>query len=262
MKLLLSSLLLFPVFLFSQSVPNSGFENWYNVGGWFDDPVDWRSNNTSIMAPGVYRDSVAYQGILSMQVANVTSIPGYVYSVFPRMQFPTSITAEIRSNILSGDTCFLKARIFYNGTVVDSGIYDCTISLAGWTHINIPVSPIGAYVDTVEISVTAGQQVGSWISVDELNIETLTNISPLTAKPGFQIFPNPMTESAEIKLKDESGTPSEIRISDLSGKVIRIQDIRNLQQIRIERGDLSAGCYFLCLYSNQNDLGSVKLLVD
>lgn len=245
----------------SQVVPNAGFENWHNVGGWFDEPDYWETNNNSIMTPGVVRDSNAYQGILAMKVANVTNLPGYAYAGFPSTQHPLSIKVFAKSNILSSDSASIIVRVFYSGIAVDSGRWYCTTTIASWSLFTIPVSQNNLTADSIEIAVKAGAQIGTSISVDEFNC-VVTGFNTTENNAMWSLFPNPINESSSLYFENAN---CEIRTlveyNSLGEKVREIPNITG-SVVKIEKGDLPQGIYLFELLSENKIVLKGKFFIE
>ena len=170
-RILLSAIFFaFFVHVKGQNIPNYSFENWINIGGWFDNPEFWMTNNNQIMVP-VVKDTNAFDGNYAVEL-NTIGIRPYVRSKFVFHAHPLLIEAFVKSNIISGDSVDIHIMIYAGGNLVDSGRWTNTTSINGWTLQQIPVSMNNPFTDSLEIIIMGGHQPGTTLSVDAISAVT------------------------------------------------------------------------------------------
>jgi len=75
-------------------------------------------------------------------------------------------------------------------------------------------------------------------------------------------YPNPFDESTAIVLPESiSGQQNEIVLTDLEGRVVRMENVSGTNSFILKRGNLEAGIYFCTVLSNGNVVGVTKVLV-
>lgn len=105
--------------------------------------------------------------------------------------------------------------------------------------------------------------------------ETITTVDPFNAcivahtdinelvngGVAISLFPNPMQESAMLEIDNKFSTPVSVQVMDPSGKMVRNYAVENKASTIIERGNLSAGMYFVQVSDAQRVLARQKLIV-
>jgi len=152
-----------------QTIPNAGFENWAWIGGWYENPQYWTTNNFQISAP-VVKDSVTpYQGSYAIKV-NRTGISGYAKTKFAFSQHPANIKIFVKSNILSGDSTNIRVLAYSAGSIVDSGRWTNTTSIIFWTQQTIPIAEVRPFLglfNKIDIVDTNTIDKNIWVRVDK-----------------------------------------------------------------------------------------------
>ena len=80
-------------------------------------------------------------------------------------------------------------------------------------------------------------------------------------KTNFQLFPNPFTETTILQF-EEAPANAMLDIIDLSGKLVRTENISGKKQVVIERKGLSNGTYFLRITENEKGTSFAKLIIN
>lgn len=245
----------------SQTVPNAGFESWHNVGGWYDNPDDWNTNNNSILAQSVLRDSNAYKGVLAMKVANLVNFTGHAYIKFPLNMHPYSINVYVRSNISASDSAVIYVRAYFSGSRVDSGAWYSSVSVKNWTAVNIPLYNKSLAIDSLAIDVKAGNKSGTWISVDEFSIDLGAGIKEEGTGLNWSLFPNPINENSCLFFENNVHKSLTFVLYDELGRVVQtISGITN-PRVKIDKEDLRSGLYTFIVYSEDEALIRGKLII-
>lgn len=77
----------------------------------------------------------------------------------------------------------------------------------------------------------------------------------------FQLFPNPFTETTTIQF-DETPVNATLNIIDLSGKLLRNENISGKKQVIVERKSLSSGTYLLRITEKDKFPSFAKLIIN
>ena len=78
-----------------------------------------------------------------------------------------------------------------------------------------------------------------------------------------EVYPNPASENLNIRLELESALPGSLVVADVSGKIISTIQLTDFQDqvFPLDVRNLEPGCYFLHIYSTENDLiGQTKFV--
>ncbi len=96
-------------------------------------------------------------------------------------------------------------------------------------------------------------QVFPWTTVG-------TKLPVFQQKTQVRIVPNPLTDSALLQVEGIEPGPLRLVLTDVSGKVLRLQTI-NGTGFEFQRGELQSGVYFFQIERNGERVGSGKLMV-
>lgn len=132
-------------------------------------------------------------------------------------------------------------------------------------------SPMNSTVTTFDYTVThlgtynyvctphSGSMTGTFTASGTIGIDD--NASSYTAT---SLYPNPFTNELFVEQGNENPEYSELIISDILGKQLRIASIENLPMLsgkrRIDVGDLSKGIYFVTLKGNGTKARTIRLV--
>ena len=94
----------------------------------------------------------------------------------------------------------------------------------------------------------------------EIGLESLNTGLEEVNLPEIKVFPNPLTNSAIVKLKNLKG--GKLQICTLNGTLIQSVEIKNQSEIKLNRTDLPKGVYLLSVWSEKGvQLVTEKLIV-
>jgi len=77
----------------------------------------------------------------------------------------------------------------------------------------------------------------------------------------IKVYPNPMTTSTRFEVTGEEYASLTLKVSDISGRLIKTISVDNQSYIRLTKQDLQAGVYFYQLQANDKRLKTGKLIV-
>jgi len=201
------------------------------------------------------KDTNAYQGNFALQVNKA----GYARSKFPFTQHPSNISAYVKNTFSTVDTVKIQIYVYSGSNIVDMGDWINTTPIPNWTLISIPISVSFSAVDTLEIIITAGNQTGTSISVDELSY-SLTSINENIHNNNSSIFPNPFSKQTtlqtDILLKNATLT-----VDNCFGQTVK--QINNIsgQTVTLHRDNLPSGLYFIRLTQDNKVITADKLVI-
>lgn len=245
-----------------QLVPNAGFENWHNVGGWFDNPDDWTTNNTQLLGDFVERDSMPYQGDWGMKIKPHDTVPGLAYITFPLIAHPVSVQVFVKSQVTSGDTNLINVIVYSNDSVRDVGNWINVNAIPNWIPVNIPITQSTPEIDSLEIIIRSGRGQ-SWLSVDEFSLDLFTDVEEIADRvPAWSLAPNPMKEYTFLTFHEPVMNDYSFSLHNSSGQSLRGRSGVNDTRLRIDRKSLSPGLYFILLTRENEVLGTKQLIVE
>lgn len=237
-------------------IPNPSFENWINVGGWFDIPSGWSANNSQIITSVVAPDSDAYSGSLAMHLQNVTTIRPAASTQFPIVSNIISLTAYVKLSLIINDTVKIKVLELSNGLVVDSGEWLGLSDIQNYSPITIPVSQSNTTIDSAIIEISGGNQTNlifesTVFLVDDLSLNTVNGIQSFDDY-NAKIWPNPVTTDLMISLNKNTKIGN-LSIYTYTGKLIKTITSESLLGIQINGHtkyhipvqELNSGLYLL-----------------
>jgi uncharacterized repeat protein (TIGR01451 family) len=78
----------------------------------------------------------------------------------------------------------------------------------------------------------------------------------------FELYPNPMSESAILRLKDDSQSKYTISIYDVTGRIVRSAEPMINGSVVIEKGTLNSGLYFIEALSSDGNRFQMKMMIN
>lgn len=131
--------------LFTQNVPNGGFENWEITPGGAFEPVFWETLNTDDFA-NIFQVE-GHTGYYAVQLSvewdeNMSSYMGPMMHFdgnIPLSQKFTSLNFFIKGTSVGGDYLQLTVGMFKEGALIGSALYTIGETYENWTEISIPI---------------------------------------------------------------------------------------------------------------------------
>jgi len=181
-------------FLFGQSVPNGGFENWNTVT--YDDPLFYQTsnmhgNNGAQGTVNVEKTSDSWHGNYAIKLTTKLVGNDTVFAYFadgdpgknppqgghPYSQAPTGIRFHYKSNIMSGDSGLVLVMFKKAGVLIGQYMWAITATHSSYTLFSKSLSPaLPMNPDTVVIGIASSFPFGgnrgtpgNMIQVDSLN---------------------------------------------------------------------------------------------
>ena len=149
---------LFSITLFSQSIPNGGFENWNTIN--YENPLGYQSSNLhgnhgAIGTVNVIKTIDAYHGNYAIKLTTTASgldtnfayyangDPGKTPPLggMPYTQTPTGIRLYYKSNIIAGDSSLVLLEFKKNGVLIGQYFFAINSSQSSYTLFSKTLSP-------------------------------------------------------------------------------------------------------------------------
>lgn len=90
---------------------------------------------------------------------------------------------------------------------------------------------------------------------------TLSSVANLNERLAISVFPNPFATSTRLRFANPEGASYELRISDVSGKVVQTIAEINGNEVLIEAGDMAKGLYLYQLIGEEG-IATGKLMIE
>lgn len=223
-------------------IPNGGFENWTDLGGYIE-PTGWLTYNDVITTGGplasVEQGTPGFPGtyhcvITTRAVPSGSPIQGWLsagsdhgQAGFAYAQRPTVLTGQWQYGIQPGDTAqVLVALSRWNSStgnteMVASGSLEVTGALGVWQAFSLPITylttevPDTAYIQIVSSIDFDAPIVGSFVKVDDLAFGGVVGIQEQEL-PEVSVYPSPASSLLHIS----TSSPGELSLMDSSGRVL------------------------------------------
>ena len=261
--------------LASAQIPNGGFENWTNQGGYLD-PISWLTYN-DVVTPGGWPATTVEQGspgvvgayhavITTVAVPLGPTIQGWISagsssgnSGFPYTQRPGMLTGQWQYGIQPNDTAQVQVTLskWNSGTnsteSVAIGTLEATGSLGTWQVFAVPFNyissetPDTAYIQIVSSIDFSAPIAGSFVKVDDLAFVGMVGIGEFTGSNALSVFPNPGTIDLTLNL---SPGPHTITLFEAMGRIVLQQRTADARPV-INTEALPAGLYRISVSNEQ-----------
>jgi hypothetical protein len=199
-KYLFSFLTLLSITVFSQSVPNGGFESW--TSNTYEDPAggfntsNFQDDNGVAGTLNATKTTDAYHGNYAIKLLTGTTGTNVNFAYFangdpgktpvsggiPYNQKPTGVRFHYKSNVMPGDSALFLACFKKNGVNIASYFYKITGTQTVYTLFNMTFSPALPVVpDTVVIGACSSNAFaqfginGSMLQIDSINFTGVTS---------------------------------------------------------------------------------------
>ncbi len=275
-------------------IPNSGFENWTNMGT-YDNPDGWGTMNNTTSSGGIYTATKGTPGfpgaaylILTSQliggnVVNAIAVSGKLDSIskqpisgFAFNLRPQKFTGKWQHMIFGSSQGSVFAKLTRWNTVTNSRetIATANQTLTGmamsWANFTINfVYQTGNYPDTCIIVLKASgltPTADDYLYIDNLAFTgTVTGINDQSnILNNLMVFPNPCSQNISINLNLKSSVKTIFEFLDLTGKIVLsktefLPQGESTQIINIS--NLSKGFYFIRI-ATDNGIETRKFCIE
>ena len=262
MKPFLFSLILFwsyTIQLYSQTIPNSGFENWHLVVGLYLEPDGWQINNDYLHPVFVVQDTNAYPGNYSILLASY----GRATSKFAFDKHPSKINAYVKCPIVAmTDTVKIRVNVFRNNILVDQGLWQNSELIQEWMLISIPITQNTSQSDSLEIIITGGNEGTSIMQVDDLSFDLVNDIHERSQNIFWSLKPNPVHNWATLTFNYQQNEVYQLFVYNLDGRLVQLMDNIKSNSLKIERQNFESGLYFIKLTNSKNIILQGKMIIE
>ncbi len=263
----------------SAQIPNGGFENWVDQGGYIQ-PVGWLTYNDVITTGGplasVEQGTPGFPGtyhcvITSRAVPSGSPIQGWISAGsttgeagFPYTQRPAMLTGQWQYGVQPGDTAeVFMALSKWNSTTSNTeaiafGTLHVTGNLGTWQAFSVPleyistVAPDTAYIQIVSSVDFYQPVVGSFVKVDDLAFVGTVGIGEVRPTSTLSVFPTPGTNHFTLSGVEGSLPPGlhTITIFDATGRMVLQKRTADERPV-IDTEALPAGIYRITIRYEQ-----------
>ena len=260
-------------------IPNNGFEDWTNMGSYYNPDLWSCLNDTTALAstftcekgtpgnPGNY-----YLKLTSKTVAGFGVVPGVAVSgiINPATMEPESgfayslrsanLTGKWQHMIFGTSQGFIDVQLTrwdvptLTRVVVASKHYNLTGMSMSWNTFTIPLTYVdGNYPDSCIITLSASGSSPTnddYLWVDNLSFSgsVPVGISEMNISNITSIYPNPASDVVTLEINNASYEDMELTIYTTAGVLVKSELLKyNQQQINV--ADLSNGIYTVTLQS-------------
>ncbi|MCW5900528.1 MAG: T9SS type A sorting domain-containing protein [Flavobacteriales bacterium] len=268
MRGLILTLLVLPQLATAQ-IPNGGFENWADQGGYLE-PVGWLTYNDVPTVGGatVEQGTPGNPGNFHVVITTRQSVGGGfpiqgwtsagmsgTNAGFPFTARPAMLTGQWQYGVQPNDTAQIIVALNNggSGTPIAFGTLEVTGSLANWQQFQVPLTyfstgtPDTAYIQIVS-SINFGAPVaGSFVKVDDLAFVGTVGMEEANDRVLLVVYPNPGTTHFTLSLPPG---PHSITLFDATGRAVLHQRTADARPV-IATEALPAGLYRITLRNEQ-----------
>lgn len=242
----------------AQTIPNSGFETWENIGGWYFNPQNWETNNNQLITP-VLQDTDSYTGNYSLTINHDYSAgTGYVKSRFPFNVNAVAIKVYVKCKISTRDKVSVLVNAYLNQQIIGDGMWTSTNSIAEWTLITIPITQKSSEADSLEIQIIGGDSLQTSFSVDEISYDLFSGIDTYS-RSVCNIYPNPFKEKLNYELPGiDDNRLILFEIIDTYGRTVASID-KYTKKGALNLPDVPSGIYIVKITTNLEVLTKIVI---
>ena len=241
-------------------LPNHDFENWVDVAA--EDADDWSSYNPLVAGLGftsVVKSTDSNSGSYSALVQTVGYENDTLVGILtngtvgqqgpsggvPYIAQPTMFSGAYKFLPSGQDTAHVAVLFYSNGSLVGVTGVEFAQATTSWTTFNEPVMVLSE-PDTMAIIVYSGNNAGSMVYVDDLDLSGGDVGVEELGRTTLKIFPNPASDQVTIVSASDLGNAM-YTLTDATGRVV---DQRNLPintqfPNTLDIGDLPSGSYVI-----------------
>jgi hypothetical protein len=264
---------LLPLALFhllaSAQIPNGGFENWADQGGYLE-PVGWLTYNDvpTVGGASVEQGTPGNPGNFHAVITTRESIGGGfpiqgwasagmsgTNAGFPYAARPAMLTGQWQYGVQPNDTAQIIVALNNGGSVtpVAFGTLEVTGSLGSWQTFQVPLTyfssdaPDTAYIQFASSISFSNPVVGSFMKLDDLAFVGTVGVDEIGGFAPVQVFPNPGSTHFTLDL---SPNPHTITLFDATGRMV-LEQRRAEERPVINTQHLPSGLYRIVVRDEQ-----------
>ncbi len=265
---------------FAQTIPNSGFENWTNMGN-YSDPTGWGTLNATTDAASVYtvvRGTPGNPGASYIKITSKTVISGVVTGIaatgvinpstqtisggFPCSTRPADLTGAWQYMAMSGTdqgSIYVFLTKWNAATNSRDTISYTHYMLPGmvmvWTNFSIPLTyQMSGNPDTCMIALLSSNTTptaNSYLYVDNLAFSGVAGVNGNSiSENNLSVYPNPAASFVNVSFTLQNQSNVKLQLVDITGKSIREinpSSLKGENTLTLNLDGIESGIYFLRL---------------
>ncbi len=244
-------------------IANHSFENWSTYS--WEQPNDWNTSNIWALGESLLpaiKSGDFYSGSYAIELTTIQStqhgdtIAGIATNGninFGNMNggqaiqvAPTLVEFYYKYAPVGIDTAFVVFQFSLNGTPIEiagSGL----LATSNYTYFSQPLNSMT--VDTVLIMMFSGENPGSKLKVDAIDLTFPVGVSDLLKVEKIVSYPNPATDKLNIKFSITENSDVSIRLVDIQGRELTKRSLGHLNSGEylqlFDTQDFNSGSYFI-----------------
>jgi hypothetical protein len=225
--------------------------------------MNWKSIFSTGLTTLVFSvASFAQQRFCDMKITLISPAEGQVLQPLAHFDITVKIENLGTDSLLAGDTVYYNTPMMilfvYNPYILEEAIPPGQSAVVVLENVpNVNENPSDEVVDFCVRVMDKRDTLDNGSFEDSLEsnnndcnevtiISGQTGIDELQAKDLFSIYPNPASDKIHLQFRETRFRPSEITVSDWSGRVLKTLATPGMkQETIIDISDLSAGMYWL-----------------
>jgi len=252
----------------TEGIVNGSFDAWVSntfdlLTGWHTQPGGQRGNGVTKISSGAYSGSYAVmlQTLAGDNNPNTAQVCNGLFTKnsgphggLPYTKTADTLTGYYKYTAVGTDTGQIFVELSKSGSNVGGNTFYC-LPKSTWTYFQIPFSA-SSTPDTILVDLVSSSwntpNVGSMLYLDKVQLKSQPlNVNIINSGAGIvSIYPNPVNDVLHLKLNNKLEGTSELKIVDMSGKVVFRQNFDALTTVDIPVHQLSAGIYFYEINNN------------
>ncbi len=275
-------------------IPNPGFEDWTDMGG-YNNPDGWSTLNSMTDAMSIYTctkgtpgsPGAAYLKLTSKTVTGVGVVPGVAVcgtlnlttfqpeGGFPFTQRPDSYDGKWQHMIFGNSQGSIVVTLTkWNSTTLQRdviGVAQTTLTgmAMSWANFSIGFEyNSDEYPDTCSIYMNASGNSptnSDYLWVDNLSFqgEVAGGVQEQNEARGFSIYPNPGKSDFNVAFRSSQPELLQVKLVDMKGAMIssqQIQTVTGRNLFSLDHLELSEGIYLVNIIGHQG-MVTEKLIV-
>ena len=244
-----------------EPISNGGFENW--TDSTIHSPNNWYSINSE-------RTMDANSGTYAVELTTTSrtdgdgdldTSSGYLtnYNLVDYdqhggthyVQQATALKVWVDYSPVNGDSARIDVQFYQDKSWVAGDAYYVKSNTGGYSEITIPLG-FSQDPDTVRLNITSGDNPGSVIKVDDIELSTEPTSTNEVSVAKLNIYPNPSSDFITFSSKAES-----FNIYNVLGKELKTSQIFNTNST-VDVSNFQSGIYFLTAFNSNNETIDTK----
>lgn len=246
-----------------QNILNNSFENWTPVS--WEEPNGWLTFSSWALGQPTLpcnKTTDSYAGTYAIELTTILSTNNdTLWGAATNGDFgqmgpeggepfsgsPVAVECYYKYAPVSGDQAGIQIEFFQNGSSV--GSYGTGINTAAGTYTLWNQSVSAMTPDTVLIMLWAGNNIGSQLKVDNIDIVFSVGVAEGLTVEKIVSYPNPATDELNIRFNLENNNNVVINLIDITGKTLTTKNMGNISagtyRETFNTSNFASGIYFI-----------------